>query len=140
MIPGKGKLRNTYWNNEGFFLCCIFRVVFSCCIFLCYFFLCGIKTFLFPQQIILIHDQQIFGQSRKKKCYIWVGKLGLIYYLVVLLCLFRNYLSLGKLNCLLIFLLFLLILSIYKWYCPTIFSIEFHFCRYYIIKFFCSHS
>ena len=54
------------------------------------------------QHFILLSVWQIFGQTLKKEFFIGVGKLGLINYLVICLFLFRNYLNVSTLNCLLI--------------------------------------
>ena len=60
-------------------------------------------------------------------------------YLVICLCLVQNYLSISKLNFLLLFLLLFLLIflvfSLHKWYFPIISSIVFNFHRHYIIKF-----
>ena len=95
-----------------FFVCSIFCVVFFvlyvfcifCVVFFCIiFFRIVLKSFHSLQQILLPCFWQIFGQTVKKKVCHLVGKLGLIHYLVLFLCLFQNYLSVRKLNCLILF-------------------------------------
>ena len=58
-----------------------------------YFTLCGSFFFQFLAD---------FLSDSKEKVFRGVWQLGLIHYLVICLCLFRNYLSVSELNCLLI--------------------------------------
>ena len=64
----------------------------------------------------MIYGRHRFGKTLKKKVFLGVGKLGLIKYLAIFLCLFQNCFSVSELNFLLIFFLFLLICSVHKWY------------------------
>ena len=104
-----------YWLN---FLC----VVFFCCIFPCYILFCCIfyvlffrfilfrvvlKSFHSLWQCILLYIRQIFCTNLK--LFSWRWELVLIHHLVTSLSLFKSYLILIKLNCLLLFLLILLI-------------------------------
>ena len=113
-----------------YFLYCIFCVVFLPCFIFCvicfrvvffvlyffvlYFSVFYLKAFHSMQQIILIYVWHIFVQTLKRKVSHGFGQLGLIHYLVIFLFLFRNYLSVSKLNFLLIFLLLFLICSLHK--------------------------
>ena len=67
-----------------------------------------LKAFHSLLKILLLSVYQIFDQTLKNEVFLWVRQLGLIRYLVIFLCLFRNYLSVSKLNFLLIFLLLLI--------------------------------
>ena len=98
-----------YGEDNSASLCtCV--LYFLCCIFTCCTFSVILKAFCSMLQIILISVWQIFGQTLKNKVFLWVGQLVLIHYLVIFLCLFWNYLSVSKLNCLLLSLLVLLII------------------------------
>ena len=116
-------------------VCCIFCVSFSVLYFFVSYFCLVLKALYYLRHLLILSVWQNFGQDLKKKEFPWVRQLGLIHYLMICLCLFWNFLSVGKLNCLLPFLLILLILSLHKWYCPIIFSIAFNFHSHYIIKF-----
>ena len=109
-------------------VCCIF----PCCIF-CVFFCVVLKALQYLRNILLVSVEKIFGETIKK-LFIGVGQLELIHYPVIFLCLFRNYLIVSKLNCLLLFLLLLLIFILHKWYFPIRFSIVFHFHCCFIVK------
>ena len=131
-----------------YFSCCIFlyfifRVIF-CVEFFVLHFCAGIfhvicfcvvwKTICSLWQILLLYVWYIFCQTLENKVYLRVWKLGLIHYLVICLCSIWNYLSVIKLDCLLLFLLLLIIFGLHKWYCPIIFWIAFHFHCHHIIK------
>ena len=127
MIIGGNKLKSYLkWETNVLsviLLCCIFQLYFStfyylCCIlhvllfvlyFLCCIFCVLLKALQFMWHLLLISVWQIFSQILKNSVFLRVGQLGMIHYLVICLCLFQNYLSVSKLNCLLLFLLVLLI-------------------------------
>ena len=116
-------------------LCCIFFVIYFP--FFCVIYFCVILVpFHSLRQVLMIYVNQIFAHTLKKTVSLGVGQLWLIHYLVICLCLFRNYLSVHNLKCLLLFLLLLLIFSLHKWYFSIIFSIAFNFHRHYTIKLF----
>ena len=71
------------------------------------------------QKILLISVWHTFGQTLKKRVFLGVGVLRMINYLVILLCLPQNYLIVSKLNFMLVFLLVLIISSLYgvlRWF------------------------
>ena len=70
------------------------------------------KALHFLWQIIMLYVRN-FLSGNKEASFLGVGKLGLIHYLVIFLCLFWNCLSVIKLNCLLLFLLILIILGLH---------------------------
>ena len=76
---------------------------------MCYIFLIVLKSLHYLQQILLLSVWSIFGQTLKKIVSSELSNLGLIHYHVICLCLFQNYLSVSKFNCLLLFLLLMLI-------------------------------
>ena len=78
---------------------------------------------------------EYFCKTRNMTFFILVVQLEMTIYIVICLCLFRNYLSESKLNCLLIFLLIYLICILHKLYCTIKFSIAFHFHCHYLINF-----
>ena len=144
--------RTGYFGNDCFCLCffwlCFFVLYFFLLYFSCYilfvvfsvFFILSfilfrvvLKPFHSLWQFILLFIRQIFCTNLK--LFSWKWELVLIHQLVIFLCLFKNNLIVSKLNCLLLFLLILLIFSLYKWYCPIIYSIGFHFHHHHIIKF-----
>ena len=107
----------------------------STCHCACVLYFCVILGVLHPLwQLLLLYFWKLFGQTLKKNVFL-VEKLWLINDHVIFLCLFWNYLSVSKLNCLFLFLLILLIFSLYKWWCPNILSILFYFDCYQIIQF-----
>ena len=81
-----------------------------CCIFSCCILSVILKAFHSLIQLLLISVWQIFDQTLEKKRFFWVWQLRLIHYLVILLCLFWNYLIVRKSNCLLLSLMLLLII------------------------------
>ena len=107
-----------------YFPCCTFRVVFLCCIFYGVFFcvlffrvvlflFCIKSTSIFETPYYAIFLEMFWADS-KEEIFLGVGQLGLIHYLVICLCLFRNSLSVSKLNCMMFFLLNLQIFSFHK--------------------------
>ena len=74
------------------------------------------------RQLLLLYIRHIFFQNLKKKTFLRVGQLGPIFYFVLFLCLYQNYLSRRKLNFMLFFLLFSLIYGLHKWYFPIKFK------------------
>ena len=103
--------------------------------FSCYIFRVILKGVHILWQLLLLYVWQIFCQTIRDKLLSVNGQVGPIHYLAIFLCLFWNYLSVDKLNCLLFFWMVLLIFSLHKWYCPIRFSIAFHSHCCYIIKF-----
>ena len=117
------------------FLCCIFSCcilllyfsccIFSCCIFLCYIYsvlyfscciffifiyiLCCIKTISLSATVSSdICSEDFWSDSKEDFSLSW--ELGMIQYLMICLRLFHNYLSVIKLNFMLISFLILIIL------------------------------
>ena len=82
---------------------------FLCCTFMCYIFRVVLTAFQYLQRLLLISVWEIFVQTLKKTFFSELSNLGLIHYLVIFLCLFQNYLSVIKLNCMLLLFLLLLI-------------------------------
>ena len=114
----------------NFFLpSCIFRVVFFCVVFLCFIFrflffvlyiFCVVFSVLyflgynFPCCIKIISLYatasyticlSVVWPDSKQKISLGAGQPGLIYHLVICPCIFQNYISVSKLNFLLILLL-----------------------------------
>ena len=93
------------------FLCYIFPVFyFPCCIFSCCIFRVILKALHSLRHLLLLYVCQTFFQTLKRIVYIGFGKPGLIHYLVICLCLFQKYLSVSKLDFLLLSLLLLIII------------------------------
>ena len=105
-------------------------VVFSCCI----------KSTSFSKTAFFGIFLEAFLSFYKEESFLWFGKQGLIKFLVICLCLISKYLSISKLNRMLIFLLILLIFSLHKWYCPIRLLIVLYFHGYFIIKVIYHHS
>ena len=98
----------------GFFVLYFSVLYFLCCIFLCYIFLYCIKiTSLSVTNYYVICSADSFVKALNKRGFLEVGKPELIHYLVICLCLFQNYLSVIKLNCLMLLLLILLIFGLH---------------------------
>ena len=91
---------------------CTCVLYFLCRIFLCYIFRVVLKSLHFLQQLLLLSVWKSFGQYLKNKVFSELSNLGLIHCIVICLCLFQNSWGVSKLNCLLIFLLILLISNI----------------------------
>ena len=107
-------------------LCYIFSCCIFCALFFVLYFLCCIKSTSLSATASFDLFLEDFWSDSKEESFPIVGKLRMINYLVLCLCLFRNYISVRKLNFLLIFLLLSIIFSLRKWYCPIRFSISFH--------------
>ena len=128
-----------------YYLCCVLRfflviyifgVLFFHIVFFYFIFLpCCIKrTSLFWTASSIIRLEKNWPTILRIFS-LWVGQIWLIHYLVICLCSFWSYIIVIKQKYPLIFLLFLLILSLHKWYCPIRFLFVYHFHRLYIIKF-----
>ena len=91
---------------------CTCVLYFLCCIFPCYIFFVVLKSLHSLQQLLMLSVWNIFGHNLKRTVFYELSNLGLLHYLVIFLCLFKNDLSVSKLNCLLLFLLLLLISNI----------------------------
>ena len=114
-----------------------FVVVFFCVVFFrAVFFVLYQNHFALFDSFFFHLFWKMFGHTLKKKVFLWVVKLGLIQYLEIFLCLFRNYLIVSKFNFLLFFLLFWVMFSLHEWYCPVRFSIVFHSHHHFIINLF----
>ena len=98
-------------DNSTSLCTCVFY--FLCYIFPCYILRDLLKSLHSLKHIFLLYVWKISGQTLKKIVFSELRNLVLICYLVICLCLFQNYLSVRKLNCLLLFLLILLISNIY---------------------------
>ena len=86
--------------------------VHVCCIFPCYIFHVVLKSLHSLQHLLLLSVCKIFDKTLNKTVFYKLRNLGLINNLMVLLCLFQNYLSESEFNFLLLFLLILLISNI----------------------------
>ena len=108
-----------------FYFCVVFfRVVFFCVLYIVFvvFLVLYFLYFIFPCciQIILLSEtvssevclEDALSDSEEAFSQYW--ELGLIRYLVICLCLFQNYLSVRKLDCLMLFLLLLIIFGLHK--------------------------
>ena len=91
-------------------LCCIFYVVFS----VLYLFCC-IKITSLSETAPSSIFWEYFGSDSKEDSFYELSNLGLMNYLVILLCLFQNHLSVSKLNFMLLFLLILLISNLLRY-------------------------
>ena len=131
---------------------CIWQISTDCCfvpfsiigmtaednwtsLFTCvFYFLCYIKSIsLSVTASCDILLEAFLSDSEEESCF-WVGRLRLINYCVICLCLFLNHLSESKLNCLILFLLMFQMFILHKWYCPNIFPTAYHSDCYHIIK------
>ena len=90
-------------------LCYIFMLYFFMLYILCCIFRVGWKSLHSLRQLLLLYIWKIFGQTLKMKVFLWVGQLRLTDYPVVSMSLSWNYLIVSTLNCLLVYLLLLLI-------------------------------
>ena len=91
-------------NSSSLCTCVLY---FLCCLFLCYIFRVVLKSLHSLQQLLMISVWKSFGQTLEKIVFSELSNLVLIHYLVIFMCLFQKYLSVSKLNFLLLFLLIL---------------------------------
>ena len=106
--------RCSYGTNDNYSpirtsrtLCDIFVIYFCVVFFVLYILVLYLKQFTFCNRFFcyLLYVWQIFGKTLKKKVFLRVGQLGLMHYFVICLWLFRKYLSVSMINCLMLFLL-----------------------------------
>ena len=103
-------LWSNWWNSSFYFLITpLYFIITSFSLFSCY--KCFKITLLSETASSDICSVDLCSDS-KNKVFLRAGKLGLIRYLLVCLWLFKNYLSVSKLNCLMILLLLLIISSL----------------------------
>ena len=102
---------------------CTCMLYFPCCIFL-YFNCCNKMTSLYVTASSAIYLKDFWSYS-KEDSFLWVKQLGLIYYLLICLCLFREYMSVRKFIFQMLFLILLIISSLYVvlgffWHIPLL--------------------